>query len=126
MKTSGNSVVITGGSEGIGLELARRFIVGGNDVLVCGRRPAAPEEAARAVPGLRTFQCDVRSETSLRALVDYIDREMPRLNVVVNNAAIQWNVNFGDNAYDLDAISAEIETNLTAPIAFTKMLWGRL
>ena len=58
MKKTGNTILITGGSTGIGLSLAVRFLEAGNRVLICGRRQDRLEEAEKAHPGLRTYVCD--------------------------------------------------------------------
>ena len=52
MQRSGNTILLTGGSSGIGLALAERLLQAGNQVIVTGRRAAMLEEAKRKVPGL--------------------------------------------------------------------------
>ena len=89
MRLDNNTVLITGGSDGIGLALARRFVQAKGTVVVCGRRPEQLEQAKRACPGLHTLICDVSIEAQRTALVEQVTRDFPNLNVVVNNAGIQ-------------------------------------
>nr|NNM91071.1 SDR family NAD(P)-dependent oxidoreductase [Bacilli bacterium] len=55
MKLTGNTILITGGSTGIGLALAERFIKAGNTVIICGRRDHALQEAKEQFPHLIVF-----------------------------------------------------------------------
>src|SRR4051812_48416602 len=89
MDLGSQTVLITGGASGIGWALARRFLSAGSDVIVCGRRAARLEEAARAEPRITTRVCDLALEQDRIGLADWIVREHPRVNVLVNNAGIQ-------------------------------------
>src|SRR4051794_27588420 len=89
MKLHGNTVLITGGGSGIGLALAERFLNAGSEVLICGRRAQVLEQARAKWPALKTRVADVAVESERVALRDWAIREMPRLNVLVNNAGIQ-------------------------------------
>jgi uncharacterized oxidoreductase len=84
-----NTVLITGGASGIGLAMAERFLRAGSEVIVCGRREHALQEAKDRHPQLHTHVCDVSREAERTALLDWAVREFPRLNVLVNNAGIQ-------------------------------------
>jgi NADPH:quinone reductase-like Zn-dependent oxidoreductase len=69
MRTSANTVLITGGATGIGLALARTLVERGNQVLVCGRRREAPIAAKSKVPELQVRACDVSKPRSKLALL---------------------------------------------------------
>jgi uncharacterized oxidoreductase len=115
MKMTGNTILITGGTSGIGLSLAARFLKAGNRVLICGRRKDKLAEAEKAHPGLRTFVCDVSKQADREALFAYAVREFPDLNVLFNNAGVLRYLQVGESrAWDQTA--EEIATNLTAPI----------
>jgi uncharacterized oxidoreductase len=115
MKTTGNTILITGGSTGIGLSLAARFLKAGNKVLICGRRKDKLEEAEKAHPGLRTFVCDVAEPADREALFAYTVREFPGTNVLFNNAGVMRFLRIDDpRAWEVAA--DELATNLAAPI----------
>ncbi len=61
MQLANHTVLITGGSSGIGLALAARLRSEGNEVIVCGRRSDALAAAQAKVPGLHTFVADTGS-----------------------------------------------------------------
>ncbi len=115
MKLDGNTILITGGSMGIGLALAERFTKLGNTVIVCGRREERLKEAERKVPGLNTFVCDISKDEDRRRLVKWVKENFPKINVLVNNAGVQLKVDLRKGMEGL-AGDNEIEINLKACI----------
>ncbi|MEC0452033.1 SDR family NAD(P)-dependent oxidoreductase [Bacillus subtilis] len=91
---TGNTVLITGGSAGIGLELAKRLLELGNEVIICGRSEARLAEAKQQLPNIHTKQCDVADRSQREALYEWALKEYPNLNVLVNNAGIQKEIDF--------------------------------
>lgn len=126
MKTSGNMILITGGATGIGLALAEAFLEAGNEVLVCGRRMEKLEEARRRLPALHTFQCDVADAGNRQALFEFATSQFPSLNMLVNNAGIQRQIDLRAGAADLLGGEDEIEINLTAPIHLSALFVPQL
>jgi len=122
MRVTGNTVLVTGGSTGIGLALARSLAERGNRVIICGRRREKLTEAKSSVSALHTKVCDVSKPGSRRALVQWATERFRSLNVLVNNAGIQHCVDFTKGPRDLGEASAEIATNLTAPLELSAML----
>jgi uncharacterized oxidoreductase len=116
MKTSGNTVLITGGTSGIGLELAARLSRLGNQVIVTGRDRASLDGVKEQFPDLSVRQSDVRDGKAIAELHRQVLAEFPRLNMVVNNAGIMPNLNLHTFDGDLDDITREIEINLSGPI----------
>ncbi|CAN7480549.1 SDR family NAD(P)-dependent oxidoreductase [Variovorax sp. LjRoot84] len=115
MTLSNSTILITGGSSGIGLALARRLLQYGNRVIVCGRGAEALTRAQVIEPALITRICDVTNAGSRRELVDWIAAEHPDLSVVFNNAGVQSRRSFtGDHA--LDDLEQEVAINFTAPV----------
>jgi len=116
LKTSGKTVLITGGGSGIGLAIAERFYKAGNKVIICGRREEKLQEAKDRFPKLHTRVCDVANEADRKLLFDSIVNEFPELDVLVNNAGIQQRVNLQSLNPDWSYYHQEIVSNLEAPI----------
>jgi uncharacterized oxidoreductase len=117
-----NTVLITGGSSGIGFELAKHLIEKNNKVLICGRSLEKLEKAKSLIPQIEYLQCDISQTEDCIRLSQWIKQNHPTLNVLVNNAAIVHVSNFYSNADVLNEARQEIETNLMAPIVLCKLL----
>lgn len=115
MNLSKNKILITGGASGIGLGLAEQFIRENNTVIVCGRRKAALQSAATALPGLITRQCDLSSEQERQELFEWVSAEHPDLNVLVNNAGIQNRMGINEADFYQRA-KEELRINVEAPL----------
>jgi uncharacterized oxidoreductase len=121
MNVSGNNILITGGATGIGLALAERFLNAGSKVTICGRREQTLREAQAKNPGLDIRACDVGNPTERIALLDWATRELPEMNVLVNNAGIQRRgVNLAETE-DWEPIHQEIAINLEGPIHLSRL-----
>ncbi|WP_438034242.1 SDR family oxidoreductase [Sorangium sp. So ce204] len=116
MKLQGNTILITGGSGGIGFELASQLLRRGNTVIVTGRDQGALDAARRRLPGLRTLQSDVRDPHAIAALHERVMKDFPAMNVLINNAGIMRKVNLQTFGADLQGITEEIEINLSGSI----------
>jgi len=115
MKLEHRTILITGGTSGIGLELAKQLQQRGNTLLVTGRDPERLEASRRALPGLHTFQSDVSQAQDIEALYRSVLARFPELDTLINNAGIMRNLNLNQER-DLDDVSREIEINLTGPV----------
>ncbi|CAM5336583.1 SDR family oxidoreductase [Streptomyces abikoensis] len=79
------TVVVTGGTRGVGAGIARAFLRSGARVVVCARRPPdRPVTAAGRTA--RHLSADLRDEAAVSALFDRVAAEYGRLDVLVNNA----------------------------------------
>jgi uncharacterized oxidoreductase len=122
MRTSGNTVLITGGATGIGFALAEALVRCGNQVLVCGRRREKLRIARSRVPQLHIRVCDVSKPRARLALVDHVTTRFKPLNILVNNAGIQRSVDFRKGPRDLAQADQELAANLSAPIHLSALL----
>ncbi|MCL2179119.1 MAG: SDR family NAD(P)-dependent oxidoreductase [Proteobacteria bacterium] len=116
MKMEGNSILITGGATGIGYALAKYFHQRGNKLLICGRREEKLKQAAEALSGVHTFACDVANPAERYALLEHTREVFPELNILINNAGIQCDVDLTQGFAELSNGVDEIQTNLEAPI----------
>lgn len=94
---SKSSALITGGTSGIGLELARSFIEHGAKVIICGRRQNLLDEAKSKYTSLITYKADVGNVEDRTKLASTIIKEHPEINILVNNAGIQRRVPLKDD-----------------------------
>lgn len=125
MKPSGNTILITGGSGGIGGSLASRFHALGNAVIVTGRRRDALDALVAAHPGMAAYVLDVEDAAAIAAFAAEVVAAHPALNVLINNAGIMRLEDIGASR-DLAAAEATIATNLLGPIRLTDALVGHL
>jgi uncharacterized oxidoreductase len=121
MKTSGNTVLITGGATGIGFSLARAFLEIDNEVIICGRREDKLQEAKAGFPGLQIKVCDVSKPEERKSLFDWVKTSFDNINILVNNAGIQKMIDFRKGEEDLSNNESEIETNLVAPVHLSSL-----
>lgn len=116
MKISGNTVLITGGATGIGFALAEAFLDAGNEVLICGRRENRLAEAVKMHPEFKSKVCDVAQEADRKSLVEWATGQFPDLNILINNAGIQRDIDFTKGIAGFLGGENEIQINLEAPI----------
>ena len=83
--------LVTGANQGIGLQIAKDLMAHGFAVLVGSRNFERGEAAAKEVgPDARALQLDVTDQASITAAAERIRKELGRLDVLVNNAAIEY------------------------------------
>src|SRR2546427_10047317 len=112
MKLTGRTILITGGSAGIGLAFALKFLELGNEVIVTGRRQTVLDEVKAKHPKLHTIQSDVADPTQIAALAVRVKTDFPKLDVLMNNAGIFLYKNLTAPAADLDTLTAEMNINV--------------
>jgi len=126
MKTTSNTILITGGGSGIGRGLAEAFHALGNQVIIAGRRQRVLDETTRANPGMISAVLDIEDPAAIRAFAAQITEQRPALNVLINNAGISRIENLKAPQSDLAGVEAMITTNLLGPIRLTAALLPHL
>jgi meso-butanediol dehydrogenase/(S,S)-butanediol dehydrogenase/diacetyl reductase len=112
-------IVITGAGAGLGRALARRFAGEGETVILLGRTVAKLETLAREIGARATgIECDVGSPASVKAAFAAIAAMHPRIDVLINNAAV-FEPFLIANATD-EQIMRTIGTNVAGPILCTR------
>lgn len=122
MKTTGNTILITGGGSGIGRALAEAFHALGNQVIITGRRENVLADVVKANPGMAHFTMDATDADGIRAFVDKVIAAHPALNAVVHNAGIMKIEDIKAAPDYLETAEETIATNLLAPIRLTSAL----
>jgi uncharacterized oxidoreductase len=125
MKLSGHTILLTGGSSGIGLALAHRLVAAGNVVIVTGRREGALDEVRRALPSVVTIPSDSGSAADRARLAAEVTSRFPALDVVINNAGIQRKVDLLQPE-PWEETREEIAINLEGPLHLTALLLPHL
>ncbi|WP_066584732.1 SDR family oxidoreductase [Sphingomonas pruni] len=125
MKSSGNTILITGGGSGIGEALAHRFHDAGNIVIIAGRRQDALDAAAAGRPDIHTMTLDIESGQGVTDFAARLLAAFPALNVLINNAGIM-RLEPLDRSRDLADAEATVTTNLLGPIRLTNALIDHL
>ena len=122
MKLNGHTILITGGSAGIGLAFALKFLELDNEVIVTGRRQTVLDEVKARHPRLHTIRGDVADPSQVAALAARVKAEFPGLDVLMNNAGIGMPQNLRVPSADLDGLAAEIDVNVGGVIRMTSAL----
>jgi uncharacterized oxidoreductase len=125
MQISGNTILITGGTKGIGRRLAEEFAARGNQVIVTGRTQATIDPVVAATPGLVAgYVLDIQDAAAIDAFAAQVTAAHPDLNVVINNAGIMVAEDL--TAQDQAVAEAIVATNLLGPIRLTAALLPHL
>ena len=123
MKTTSNTILVTGGGTGIGRALAQSFHALGNQVVISGRTQKSLDETTAANPGMKSLTVDLTKPDSLETFAARLAEQFPSLNVVIHNAGIMRPEKVLDesSAYLADAEDI-VATNLLGPIRLTAAL----
>lgn len=123
MKLENDTILITGGSSGIGLELAKKLSLLGNTVIITGRNKEKLEAVKKKYPQINYYQNDICNEDSVKELANNIAVDYPNLNIVINNAGIMSEIQLDSMTNN---ICSEIDTNLKGMIYINNYLLSQL
>lgn len=123
MNTTHNTVLITGGSAGIGLEIAKLLSEKGNKVIITGRNEARLQQAASQLKKASAIVSDISSAEDVNHLVRQIQSEFPELNMVINNAgrALVYDIT-EENVNAFEKAEDEMRTNYLSVIRLNEKL----
>lgn len=125
MNLKGKNVLITGGSIGIGLQLAKQLMIEEANVLVCARNLPALEKAEKENPMLNIAQCDVTDKAQVDKLLAKTLELFGGIDILINNAAVFRRFNILDD-YPLEKQLEEIDINLKGPVQVTNIFLKEL
>lgn len=122
MKTTGNTILITGGGSGIGRGLAEAFHRLGNQVIIAGRGQKTLDETTTANPGMKSLTLDISDPKSIQSFAAQVTKDYPSLNVLINMAGIMQPEDLLEKPDGLSTAEKTITTNLLGPIRLTSPL----
>lgn len=125
MKSTDNTILVTGGGSGIGEALAQRLHDAGNTVIVAGRRKEALDAAIAGRERMHAVTLDIDDTAAIEQFAQAVIAEYPALNVLVNNAGVM-KLEDASTHRDLADAEATIVTNLLGPIRLTNALIDHL
>lgn len=115
MNLRNRTILITGGTSGIGEELARQLLARGNKVIITGRDAQRIDDTRARLPGLHGVVSDATDASAIAALHAEVTARFPELDVLVNNAGIMRMIDLS-SPRPLADLTGEIEVNLSAPL----------
>jgi len=119
MNLSNRTVLITGGSGGIGLGLAQAFHQRNSQVIICGRDPQKLATAEKILPGLAALRCDVGNARQLESLAQEVLRRFPNLDILINNAGVQRTIDLKKGYDEINSGEDEIAINFAGVVELT-------
>jgi NAD(P)-dependent dehydrogenase (short-subunit alcohol dehydrogenase family) len=126
----GKVVLVTGGNRNTGLDLTEKFVREGAKVFMCGSSEESTARGAaalkaRGLDGFTAQACDISDAAQVAALMDTIEREAGRLDILVNNAANQGIGHGGPLEMDPELFWDVLKTNVVGGFRVTQLACNR-
>ena len=123
MNTTNNTVLIIGGSAGIGLAMAKTLSEKGNTVIITGRDENRLLQAMSSLKKAHGIVSDMSKQEDVADLVQTVTRDFPSLNMVINNAGLAYLYDLAEeNVNAFDKAAAEMLTNYLSVIRLNEQL----
>ncbi|MVM39987.1 SDR family NAD(P)-dependent oxidoreductase [Spirosoma sp. HMF3257] len=126
MELSNNTILLTGGTSGLGYEFARQLLDLGNTVLITGRDQNKLDQTKKKLPNVHTFQSDVSDPQAITQLFETVTKQFPKLNILINNAGEMRKLNLIDPVIDQENVNREIAINLSGPVRMVQQFLPHL
>ncbi len=117
-----SKILITGASAGIGKAIAQKFLAHDNTIIAVGRNKQKLDLLAALDKRIIPFRCDVSKQTDIDNLILFVEQQHPDLNILINNAGIQYNYDFQQETGLTYKIEHEVKINFLAPIQLIALL----
>ena len=127
MKTSSNTIFISGGSAGIGLAIAKKLSAAGNKLIINGRSEERLQNALKELSNAEAIQGDLSIETDRVRIAGQLAAQHPYLNMIINNAGAAFMNDLSDsNNNAAEKAYQEMNTNYISVIHFTSLMLPQL
>ena len=133
----GRAALVTGGSRGLGLQIAEALVEMGAKVAITARKKDELDEAASHLSSLgiscKSFVCDIGKREQITPLADAVLKDLGRVDILVNNAGATWGAPAED--HPLEAWDKLVNVNLTGAFLLSQQIakrsmipgkWGRI
>jgi uncharacterized oxidoreductase len=124
MLSDPRSILITGGTSGVGLELVRQLHGAGHRPAVLARSGDKLVRLQSELPGVSVYACELSDRVSVERAWERVAAGHPDLSMLINNAAIQLTPRFLDDDFDFDGIAHETTVNFLAPAWLSYLALG--
>ena len=125
MELKEKCIVITGGTSGIGYEMTKHLHIN-NQVIVISRNPTKLNTLSQELEGIVTYKADLSNLKELETVVEKIVKRFESIDVLINNAAVQYTATFLEDDFSYENISREITLNFTSVCSLTYLLLPKL
>jgi len=126
MKTTGNTVFISGGSAGIGLAIAKKLSAAGNKIIINGRNEERLQNALKQLDNAIAIQGDLSIEADRIAIAKQLKENYPETNIIINNAGAAFSYLLNETLNAHEKATIEMNTNYFSVIHFTELLLPHL
>jgi uncharacterized oxidoreductase len=122
MDLKNKTIIITGGSSGIGLEFVKQLNNKGANIIITGRNADKLNRVKAEFPNVKIIVSDMSDTIDILDLCQTIIHEHPQIDMIINNAGIMRKFSLQQTDVSLEELTSEIETNLTGIIKLNHLL----